>query len=92
MEKERGDGWIRKNNDGGLPLGHGTFQSSPAFPNTWQRHRRETDTENKEGMGKKMREFNLIYPHDFSMFWLYGSNIHCHYCLASRDQGKVKGR
>lgn len=37
---------------GAVPLGCGTFQSSPSFPSTWRRHRRETGTEKSKGMGK----------------------------------------
>lgn len=91
VEKEKGHGGLEKNSDGNLcHWDMGLF--SLLFPNIWRRHRRETDSGNRQSMGKKMREFNLIYLHDFSMFWLYGSNIPCHYCLASHDQGKVKAR
>lgn len=55
MEKGRGDGWIRKSNDGRLRLRHGIVQSSPTFPNTWRRHGRETCTENREGIKKDER-------------------------------------
>lgn len=46
VEKEKGDVELGKTVMGSVSFGHGAFQSSLGFPNTWRGHRRETDSGN----------------------------------------------
>lgn len=82
---KRDDGWIRKKRKtvmGDCATGTWDFSVFSCLSKFMEGRQ----TENRRHGKDDEREFNLIYPHDFSMFWLYGSNIHCHYCLAIRDQ------